>query len=135
MRPNDTEINGFEMEELTAVKEEEENALWITVDSGASENVVSEKMAPQFEVKPSKKSRGGGRYVTADGSLMNNKEEKIVKVRTKEGHKCVLKMHFTDVQKPLMSVSRICDAGHVWSSEERRVHRARRQDRGQSLRA
>ena len=69
-------------------------------------------MAPQFEVKPSKGSRGGVKYVTANGSLMNNKGEKDVKVRTKEGHKCVMKMQVTDVQKPLMSVSRICDAGH-----------------------
>ena len=50
--------------------------------------------------------------MTANGSLTNNKGEKDVKVRTKEGHKCVMKMQVTDVQKPLMSVSRICDAGH-----------------------
>ena len=53
------EINGFETEELSAVKEEDGDSLWITVDSGASENVISERMAPQFEVKPSKGSRGG----------------------------------------------------------------------------
>ena len=29
-----------------------------------------------------------------------------------EGHKCALKMQVTDVRKPLMSVSKICDAGH-----------------------
>ena len=79
------EINGFETEELSAVKEQEDGSLLISVDSGASENVISERMAPQFE---------------------------DVKVRTKEGHKCVMKMQVTDVQKPLMSVSRICDAGH-----------------------
>ena len=55
------EINGFETEELSAVKEEDGDSLWITVDSGASENVISERMAPQFEVKPSKGSRGGGK--------------------------------------------------------------------------
>ena len=82
------EINGFETEELSAVKEEDGDSLWITVDSGASENVISERMAPQFEVKPSKGSRGGVKYVTANGSLMNNKGENDVKVRTKEGHKC-----------------------------------------------
>ena len=38
--------------------------------------------------------------------------EKDVKVITQEGHKCMLKMQVTDVKKPLMSVSRICDAGH-----------------------
>ena len=43
---------------------------------------------------------------------MANKGEKDVKVITEEGHKCMLKMQVTDVKKPLMSVSRICDAGH-----------------------
>ena len=51
-------------------------------------------------------------YVTASGSLMNNNGDKDVKVRTKERRKCVMKMHVTDVQKPLMSISRTCDAGH-----------------------
>ena len=73
---------------------------------------MSEKMAPQFEVKPSKRSRGGVKYVTANGSLMNNKGEKDVKVRTMEGHKCVMKMQVTDVQGPLLIVSRICVTGH-----------------------
>ena len=38
--------------------------------------------------------------------------EKEVKVVTKEGSRCTLKMQVTNVTKPLMSVSRICDAGH-----------------------
>ena len=86
--------------------------LWITIDSGASENVISEKMAPQFEVKPSQGSREGVRYVTANGETMANRGEKDVKVMTHEGHRCLLKMQVTDVKKPLMSVARICDAGH-----------------------
>ena len=93
-------------------RKEEDGNPWITVNSGASENVISEKMAPQFEVKPSKRSRGGVKYVTANGSVMNNKGEKDVKVRTKEGHKCVMKMQVIDVQRPLLIVSRICVTGH-----------------------
>ena len=50
--------------------------------------------------------------VTALGSLMNNKGEKDVKVRTKEGQTCVMKMQMTDVETPLVSVPRGCDAGH-----------------------
>ena len=42
-------------------------------------------------------SRGGVKYVTVNGSLMNNKGEKDAMVRTKEGHKCVMKMQVTDV--------------------------------------
>ena len=43
---------------------------------------------------------------------MNNKGEKEGKVRSKEEHKCVLKTPVRDVQKSLMRLSRICDAGH-----------------------
>ena len=71
-------------------------------------------MAPQFEVKPSKGCRGGVQFLTANGSLMNIKD---VKVRTKEEHKCVMKMQVTDVQKPLMSVSlESATRAIVWSS-------------------
>jgi len=86
--------------------------LWITIDSGASENVISENMAPQFEVKPSQGSRDGVRYGAANGETMANKGEKDGKVSTGEGHKCLLKMQAADVKKPFMSVGRICDAGH-----------------------
>ena len=34
-RFKDMEINGFETEELSAVKEEDGDSFWITVDSGA----------------------------------------------------------------------------------------------------
>lgn len=30
----------------------------------------------------------------------------------REGYGCMLKMQVTDVQRPLISVSRICEAGH-----------------------
>jgi hypothetical protein len=86
--------------------------LWITIDSGASENVISEKQAPHVKVRPSQGSREGVRYVTANGETMPNKGEKHIQVKTNEGHKCMLNMQVTDVKKPLMSVARICDAGH-----------------------
>ena len=50
--------------------------------------------------------------MTASGDVMENQGEKQVKVLTQEGHRCKLTMQITDVRKPLMSVSRICDAGH-----------------------
>ena len=43
---------------------------------------------------------------------MNNKGAKDGKVRSKEEHKCVLKTSVRLVQKSLMSLSRIFDAGH-----------------------
>jgi hypothetical protein len=97
-----------EKQEVNAVEEK----LWITIDSGASENVIAENMVPNVEVKPSQGSKEGVQYITANGGVMPNRGEKEVKVITGEGHKCMLKMQVTDVKKPLMSVARICDAGH-----------------------
>ena len=100
------------MMEVNTVTNEKGEDLWITVDSGASENATPDRMAPQPKVKPSTGSRNGVQCVAANGNMMRNKGEKDVKVTTEEGHRCVLKMQVRDVQKPLMSVARICDAGH-----------------------
>jgi hypothetical protein len=102
----------YSLELNTVGQDEGTDDLWITIDSGASENVISEKMAPQVKVQPSQGSREGVRYVTANGETMANKGEKHIQVKTSEGHKCMLNMQVTDVKKPLMSVARICDAGH-----------------------
>ena len=100
-------------QELSSVSFEGTKAdMWITIDSGASENVIGESMASQFTTRPSRGSREGMTYVTANGSVMPNRGEKEVKVVTSEGNRCALKMQVTDVQKPLMSVAKICDAGH-----------------------
>ena len=85
------------MMEVNTVTNEKGEDLWITVDSGASENVISDWIAPQFKVKPSTGSRNGVQYVAANGNMMPNRGEKNVKVTTEEGHWCVLKMQVTDV--------------------------------------
>ena len=43
---------------------------------------------------------------------MPNRGEKEVRVVTDEGHRRMIRMQVTDVKRPLMSVARICDAGH-----------------------
>lgn len=48
----------------------------------------------------------------ANRTTMPNRGEKAVSFRTSEGHNCLLKMQVTDVPKPLLSVSRVCDSGH-----------------------
>lgn len=86
--------------------------LEFTIDSGASENVISEAMASHYPTKPSAGSQKGLVYTAANGTTMANRGEKAVTFRTCEGYDCMLKMQVTDVQRPLISVSRICDAGH-----------------------
>lgn len=117
------EINGMETKKPKMVKEinaveDYPRKLVLTIDSGASENVIGRHAVPRCPMRPSAGSRAGVTYVAANGMQMPNLGEKRVKVRTKEGCCCELKMQVTDVRKPLMSVSKICDAGHrvtFWS--------------------
>ena len=86
----------------------EEDEMWITCDSGASEN----RMVPQCPIVLSHGSLKGDSHVAANGTVMPNIGENRVKVYTTDGGKCELHMQVTDVRRPLMSVSKICDAGH-----------------------
>jgi hypothetical protein len=99
------ELNTVDMNQKT-------NGLWITVDSGASENVIADGMAPGVKTVPSSGSRNGVQYVAANGMAMPNRGEQHIQVLTEEGHQCTLNMQVTDVKKALMSVARVCDAGH-----------------------
>ena len=113
------EINGMETKKPETKKLKEINVmennsrkLVLTIDSGASENVIGMHAVPECPTRPSAGSRAGVTYVAANGMQMPNRGEKRVRVKTKEGCCCELKMQVTDVRKPLMSVSKICDAGH-----------------------
>ena len=44
--------------------------------------------------------------------MVGNKGEKHVEITTNEGAKCTVRMQVTNVRKSLMSVSKVCDAGH-----------------------
>ena len=84
-----------------------------TVDSGAGENVMSEHMAPQVPVQYSTEQDAGVVYVAANGSTMGNHGKKVLHVCTREGQFKRMNMQVTDVNKALMSVAKICDAGHT----------------------
>lgn len=82
----------------------------LTIDSGASENVISEAMASQQNpTRPSTGSQRALAHTDANGTNMTNKAEKVAK--SYEGNNCMMKMQVTDVQCRFVSVSRICDAG------------------------
>ena len=84
-----------------------------TVDSGAGENVMSEHMAPQVPVQHSTEQDAGVVYVAANGNTMANHGKKVLHVCTREGQLKRMNMQVTDVNKALMSVAKICDAGHT----------------------
>ena len=83
----------------------------ITIDSGAGENVMPEYMAPSTPVQESKEA--GVLYTAANGDTMPNRGCKRVKITTKEGQLRTMNMQVTDVNRVLMSVAKICDAGHT----------------------
>ena len=83
----------------------------ITIDSGAGENVMPEYMAPSTPVQESKEA--GVLYTAANGDTMPNRGCKRVKITTKEGQLRTMNMQVTDVNRALMSVAKICDAGHT----------------------
>ena len=87
--------------------------LEFTVDSGAGENVMSEHMAPQVPVQHSSEQDAGVVYVAANGNTMANHGKKVLHVCTQEGQHKRMNMQVTDVNKALMSVAKICDAGHT----------------------
>ena len=74
--------------------------------------MIGHGMVPECPLLPSAGSKAGVKYVTANGTEMPNRGEQRVRVQTKEGAMCMLKMQVTDVRKPLMSVAKICDTGH-----------------------
>ena len=53
-----------------------------------------------------------------DGRVISNQGEKHVPITTREGAQCLLRMQVTDARTPLMSVSRVCDAGHKVTLEK-----------------
>ena len=88
-----------------------EDQMELTIDSGAGENVMPEYMAPNTPVKQSQEA--GVVYTAANGDTMPNKGRKVVRVTTSEGQMKSMNMQITDVNRALMSVAKICDAGHT----------------------
>jgi hypothetical protein len=112
-KPNTFELSSIEeIFELSNVESNGEEYIEMTVDSGASDTVANRDIAPSCEIRPSEGSRKGVKYVAAAGKTISNEGEKRVKAETEEGHICNLKIQVTAVNKALLSVSKICDAGH-----------------------
>ena len=84
----------------------------LTIDSGAGEDVIGPKIVPQVPVQTSVGSKKGVHDVAANGTKMVNQGEQVVSATTGSGQRCRFKLQVTDVHRPLMSVSRLCDAGH-----------------------
>ena len=112
---NKCEINSYERVEKEVMVDyvHDDQFVEVTIDSGAGENVMSENMAPRVPVQHSSEQDAGVVYVAANGDTMPNRGKKVLHVVTKEGQSRRMNMQVTDVNKALMSVAKICDAGHT----------------------
>ena len=85
----------------------------ITVDSGASENVLPKDWFPDVPTKPSKGSEEGQYWISAKGGKIYNLGEKEIEFETEEGHKWKVKWQVADVTKPLLSGYRLTEKGNT----------------------
>ena len=95
------------MEELQEWEEIE-----MAVDSGATETVVGEDMIKGVETKPGEGTRRGVQYEVASGELIPNLGEKNFVAYGEQGEARTIKAQVCDVNKALMSVSRMVQAGN-----------------------
>jgi hypothetical protein len=84
----------------------------ITVDSGASANVMPRRMVRRQRIRPSPGSRRGAHYLAANNGRIANEGECDFKFTTNEGHEKNLTFQIAEVNKALGSVSYLVDNGY-----------------------
>ena len=91
----------------------------MAVDSGASESGVSDEMITSVATVEGDAMRKGGRYEVADGTLIPNLGEKQFVAVSDGGVMRQMKAQVCDVNKALLSVHRVVQAGNrvVFSSQ------------------
>jgi len=99
------------VEEVNSVGEWEE--LMIAVDSGATETVVSSENAKSVPTVSGQASKAGVKYSTANGEVLDNEGEKHMVMSSAEGVIRAITAQVTEVNKPLLSVSKMVNAGYT----------------------
>ena len=84
----------------------------ITVDSGASANVMPRRMIRKQKIRSSPGSRRGAHYLAANNGRIANEGECDFKFSTVEGHQQNLTFQIAEVNKALGSVSYLVDHGY-----------------------
>ena len=85
----------------------------ITVDSGASETVAPPGMARHVPISDSEASLRGAKYEVANGQITWKKDEKKCVMQNEGGTQKLLSFQVCDVHKPLLAVSKLCEAGYA----------------------
>ena len=85
----------------------------MAVDSGATETVVSEEMVKAVETQPGEAMKRGVRYEVASGDLIPNLGAKCFTAVGEEGQARAIKAQVCEVNKALLSVHRMVQAGNT----------------------
>ena len=88
-------------------------AIEMAVDSGASETVAPLNMCQGIPIEDTKASLSGTKYEVANGHVIHNKGQKNTVIQAEEGVPKLLSFQVCDVHKPLLAVSRLCEAGNA----------------------
>ena len=86
----------------------------VALDSGAGEHVAHETTCPMYAVEESAGSKARQNFVTAGGGRLPNKGQVKLNLRAdngKKGRDVRMTFQVAKVTRPLLSVSKICDAG------------------------
>ena len=84
----------------------------IAVDSGATETVISEDMLTSIDIVEGECRKKGVEYEVADGTMIPNLGEKRFIAATENGVLRRMTAQVCEVNKPLLSVKRILQAGN-----------------------
>ena len=84
----------------------------MAVDSGATETVVSEEMLETIETKDGPAKKRGVEYEVADGDRIPNLGEKKFLGINEDGVERNITAQVCDVNKSLLSVKKVVDAGN-----------------------
>ena len=84
----------------------------ITVDSGASANVMPKRMIRKQKIRPSPGSRRGAHYLAANNGRIANEGECDFKFQSIEGNEHDLTFQIAEVNKALGAVSYLVDDGY-----------------------
>ena len=99
-------------EGIHSVEETEWEEIEMAVDSGATETVIGDTMLTSIETKPGEASKKGVQYEVASGELIPNMGEKTFVCVDEEGTSRSIKAQVCDVNKALLSVRRLVQAGN-----------------------
>ena len=85
----------------------------LAVDSGASETVIPDGTVKSVQLTPSDASKRGVQYEVANGERIPNLGQKSFQGITLDGQRRGITAQVADVNKPLMSVTRLVQAGNT----------------------